>query len=291
MIEIGLDARRQRMIGDPFIGHRIGQRLVRIEIGQQPADIRPVILGQKARLAGHQIEPDQRRHIAPAAVHHQRRAAIRREVIGRMRCQRVLRAGPQPFCPATRTVRPQGDGAAIRLQPQGQPGGEVVIADEAGEPGIFRDQCLRPRRDLDAVEIEEARVAPVMGDEDALRMPGGKLIDARLRALMRREVAHRRGLDIDGMDMPVLVAVLVLQHQDVARIMRPLIGADAASGLAGNGPRLAGQGARRHEHVHYALQRREPGEMPAVGADLRVGTLRVAEEVRPGDEREVAGHG
>ena len=103
-----------------------------------------------------------------------------------------------------------------------------------------------------------------------------------------REVALGAGREVDRVDVPVLVAALVLQVEDVRVVEGPEVDADAAAGVLGD--RLGGRQVadRRDPDVQHAVDRRQPGEAGAVGADGDRGALGVAEQQLAREQRGVA---
>ena len=92
------------------------------------------------------------------------------------------------------------------------------------------------------------------------------------------------GRQVDAVDVPVLVAAVVLAIEDVLAGVGPEVAADAA--LLVLGDRLGGVGIvdRADPDVEHAVDRGQVAELLAVGADAGGGLVGVAEQHAAGNE-------
>src|SRR5262249_16414608 len=112
---------------------------------------------------------------------------------------------------------------------------EVVVTDEAGELVVLLDQLLLARDEVDPVDVVELRLAVVEADQQFL----GKLVADALyggaELLGGGEVVGLLLAEVDAVDVEVLVAVLVLDVEDVLAGVGPEVGADATLLVVGDG--------------------------------------------------------
>ena len=157
---------------------------------------------------------------------------------------------------------------------------------------ILRDQRLLPRAEIDAIDVEHARVAPVVAHQDVLRIVEQDVEDAGAHFFARREIGDLAALDIDRHHVEVLVAAEILVVQDGVAAL-PVVEVDVARGFPGELARFAHQTAalqRLHEHVQPAAavgrdDRLHEPERAAVFAQAEVGAFRIAEEVLDRERR------
>src|SRR5213078_525639 len=112
--------------------------------------------------------------------------------------------------------------------------------------------------------------------------------DPRLDAVERRQIAPRHRLHVDVVQPPVLVAAGVLYVKQVPAVPRPGEEPDAPVGVLGDHLRAVpvhAVGADRGDpHVEHPVTGRDPGQLAAVGRDVRTDALGVAKEHFTGDE-------
>ena len=77
--------------------------------------------------------------------------------------------------------------------------------------------------------------------------------------------------------MKILVALLVLQIDEVASVIGPLIEPDAPFAIIGDRPRILGRVARADPDVEHAIDGGEPRKQMAVRADSGGNLARIAE--------------
>ena len=233
-----------------------------------------------------EVELDERGDVATAAVGEEGLAAGLVEA-EELRRERVLVRDLADLAEAALAVGLHHREAAVLLGLHSDANLEVVVDRERGEAVVLLDELALAGRDVDAMEIVEALVAIVEPDEHLVRDAVADLLDARLRAVDRREVLVGAALQVDGVEVPVLVAVLVLHVEDVVVRERPAIGADAALLVLGDGLGLREIADGRDPDVEHAVDAREIGDALAVGAQHRHRAIGVREQRAPREERRV----
>src|SRR3546814_8289740 len=96
--------------------------------------------------------------------------------------------------------------------------------------------------------------------------------------LFRSEVAALAAGQIHGVEVEVLVAAVVAQVQQGVGPVRPEVVADAARLVVGDRTRAGDVVGWCDPDVEHAVDRRDPAQVLAVGADLHVGALGIAEQ-------------
>src|ERR1700720_1966171 len=84
--------------------------------------------------------------------------------------------------------------------------------------------------------------------------------------------------------MKILVAFLVLQIDEVASVIGPLIGSDAPFAIIGDRLRILRRVAWADPDIEHAIDGGEPRKQTAVRADLGGNLARIAEQVRSRDQ-------
>ncbi len=170
-------------------------------------------------------------------------------------------------------VRRRRDAQEARIV--GRPSGDVAR--------ILRNLDHLPRVDVDSVDVEELRVSLVHRDQHLGRVVLENVDDLDAHLLERGQVLWVRAIDIDRVEAIVLVSTLIQDVDD------PLV---SLPGVAGDVPgrRLGDTGCGLladllDVHVQPALPGLEERQVSAVGGELEVDLLRVAEEVLHRDER------
>ena len=191
------------------------------------------------------------------------------------------------------------DAEDFRVAVLGRAGGqpELVLAIEhpAGQPlGVLAQERPLAGRELHLVEVVPGGIAVVEPDVDRVRVGLGHRVDEGPGAFRRGHVARRRhplsggggSGRIDGVDVEVLVAALVLHVEDELAVLAPEVAGDRALGLGGDGPgRLEGLVDALDPDVARAVEGLDEGDVPAVGRELPADDLGIAEEELPVDER------
>jgi len=100
--------------------------------------------------------------------------------------------------------------STVRTRLAREPHLEVVVGDEARESLVVLDALGFPRLDIDPIDLVVLRIALVDGAEDLRRVLRADRLDASVDALPGSEVLALLALDVDPVDVPLFVAVLVL---------------------------------------------------------------------------------
>ena len=197
--------------GDRRAAHRIENRLA--EIGLR-------ILGQDAEFAGGKVLRHHGGPIAALAIEPVEFLAVvgdldHRGGVGILR----LDAAEQ----RTRSLTVQLDDipAAVGAIAAAPAGPELRIGEDPGEAVVLVDKRAFTRGDVDAIDVEVALVALVMGEQQLAGKARRGLLDEGQHAGSRRQGADVAGLDVDAMGLPVLVAALLAEEHDMAVVVRP----------------------------------------------------------------------
>ena len=94
-------------------------------------------------------------------------------------------------------------------------------------------------------------------------------------------------VEVDAVDVPVLVAVLVLRVEDVLARVGPEVAHDAAVLVVRHRLGLRRIVVRADPHVQHALDRRDKRQPLAIRAEPRPGLFRIAEERLPRNQRHI----
>jgi hypothetical protein len=140
---------------------------------------------------------------------------------------------------------------------------------------ILSDQLFFTCNDIDAKDIENLGITPVMRDDDMRIVIDESVDDLRQDLLAGREVFQILALKIDRHDVEILVASKVLDVKDA--IAFPEITRNIARRLARH-PRCHATD-RLYENVKAPFEGRHEGEVFAVRRDLMSGFLWILEEV------------
>ena len=189
--------------------------------------------------------------------------------------------------------------ATVASLPRGESDFSGQVGDPARDVAVVLDQEFAiPGVDVESVDVVQCGVAVVDAHDDAVRRGFGHRVDECPHAFDGREIAGIRhagrfvdlASGIDGMDVVVLVAALVLDVEHVAAVLRPEIATHRTFGVGGDRP---GGIERRveglHPDVHDAVVGFAEGNPLAVRRDLGAGDLGIAEEDLPVDQRRQAG--
>jgi hypothetical protein len=117
---------------------------------------------------------------------------------------------------------------------------------------VFGDQLFTSAAQVDAIDVKYFGVAPVVADQDVVRVVGQVIEQFGTHLVARCQVGHLAGFDVDGHHMKVLVTTKVLGVED-AMAAFPVVNADVARRLASQTARLAHRCAALeclHKHVH-----------------------------------------
>src|SRR5262245_48802803 len=131
---------------------------------------------------------------------------------------------------------------------------------------------------IDRPHVVPLLVAIVEPDEDRPRPLGRPHQNARAHSRDWRQDADLGRRAVDREDAPILVAVLVADEQNVLAVAGPVLPRDRAAGEARQRFRRADIISRREPDIEHALERREPGQPFAVGAEPGLVTAGIAEQ-------------
>src|SRR4029453_14492417 len=92
---------------------------------------------------------------------------------------------------------------------------ELRIGEDPGEAVVAIDGCAVAGRDVDAIDIEVAFVALIVGEQQFARKARRDLLDVGSHAGPGRQGTDITGLDIDAMSLPVLIAALLPKEHEV----------------------------------------------------------------------------
>ena len=160
--------------------------------------------------------------------------------------------------------------------------------------GVLADEFALPGGDRDLVDVVPRGVAVVEADVDGVRGLLRDVVDEGPCSLRVGEVPRRRDVlalrlgrgGVDGPDVEVLVAVLVLDVEEETAVARPEEAGDRPLRLGGHEPRrFVGLAGLLDVDVARVLPGPQEGEVLAVGRDLGAGDLGVAEEQLAVEER------
>src|SRR5690606_20292436 len=127
-------------------------------------------------------------------------------------------------------------------------------------------------------QVVPLRVAVVHAYQDRVRVPGAHADHRGRRLLEGRQVARLAAVEVERIEVVVLVAAGVAHVQQGAGLVGPEVAADAAALVTGYGAGAVEVVGRRDPDVEHAVDRGDPAQVRAVGADLYVGALGVAEQ-------------
>jgi hypothetical protein len=111
--------------------------------------------------------------------------------------------------------------AAVGRDPAPQAYAVVVVHQQLGEIVVSLDQSPVLRGDVDPIEVVILRVTVVETHDDLSREPGANAHYLCVHVRHGREVRGPAGVKIDRVHVPVFVAGLVLEIQDVPRRVGP----------------------------------------------------------------------
>ena len=183
--------------------------------------------------------------------------------------------------------------ASVRgAQREAQP--PLVVERPPGDAlGVLADERALAGRNAHPVEVVPGLVAVVEPHEHDVRLVPRQLIDLGARSFRVGDVAGRWHLPaarwrvgrVDRVDVEVLIPVVVLHVQQVPAIAAPEVAGNRPVSLGAHrlrgGERLGGL---LDPDVAHSLVGLDEREIAAVGRDLRVGDLHLAEERLAVDE-------
>ena len=134
----------------------------------------------------------------------------------------------------------------------------------------------------------QLRVVPVEAHQDAVREVLADFDHLGLDPFEGRQVPGLTvAVDVvDGVDAPVLVALLVLDVEEVTVVVGPEEAPDAALAVMGDGPSRLDVVQGGQEDIEDPVVGRNPSHQGAVGRDPGAEALRIAEQDPARDERD-----
>jgi len=169
--------------------------------------------------------------------------------------------------------------AAVLARAAGHAHLEVRVGDVAGDlPGVLLQQRALPAGQVHPVQIVPLRVAVVHRHQHRFRVQVADPDDLGAGGREIAQVARLAAGQVHREQVEVLVAAGVTQVQQGVGTVAPEVLADATGLVRGDRARLAQVVGRGDPDVEHAVDRGDPAQVAAVGADLHVGTLGVAEQ-------------
>ena len=248
-------------------------------------------------LAGLEVPRHQRGGVAAAAVVEERAAVLAIEaadllVAGRGQRGGVVGADRKQRLPTSSVGGAQDVEPARGRELDRGARAQVVIGGEGEELGVGGDQALLPGLEIERVELRQRDHLLAHADQRPPRIARGQLLELDGGGVELGEIALLAGRDVDAVEVPVLVAVLVLRIDHVPAVERPAVHDDAAHVArldAAAGPprqRLPRRriGGGREEEVGDAVDGTEIRDPLAVRRELRCVVARAGEERRERNE-------
>lgn len=174
--------------------------------------------------------------------------------------------------------------ASVGRIPYCEMGLVVLVGDEECEAGVLFDEGNIPSGKIDGVKVMKAWVTSVQGDEDAIANCSADPADSSGNAIERCQVPGEARCRIDSVDMEVLVAVPILDIDQMAAVIGPTMHPYAAAAIVGDGLRLVRSSDRGDPDIEHTGRRRQPREEAPIRTDLGGGLARVAEQVGTGNQ-------
>jgi hypothetical protein len=261
-----------------LVGDRIDERSG--DVGLRPLEDR------LHRAVGEPLH-DERRGVPAAAVDHEQTLAFAIEP-HRPRSHGVLE-GHGVEGGVRLALDEEGRLRAVGIHLRDQSDLHRVVEGHAGEAGILEQQGALAGGGVHQMDVVVLRIAVVEADRERVGEVATDVGDGGANPVEGREVDLVAGGEIHRVGPPVLVAAAVLQIDQVRRVGHPEVLPDAAVGVLGDRLRRREVPHRRHPDVEDALDRRQPRDLRAVGADLHPRPIGIAEERRPGNQRHRVG--
>ncbi len=252
---------------------------------QHVIHVRAAALGQHFFLAGLQMVGAQRRRVAAAAVEHVEHVARLVEA-DRGRRHGVIHGNIHERFPPILAVG-LDDPLSRRVRGLDRKADAIVVVDdEVGE--MLRILLQEPALavvEVEPVNVEDLRITLVEPDQDFVGETVADFLDLRANSGQRRKVRGLAANEIDPVDVPVLIAFLVLQIDDLPIVVGPEIGAYPSFRVVSDGAGGLGFLTRPHPHVQHPINRRQVGQLLGVGADTGGGAVGIAEQRLPRNQR------
>src|SRR5262249_46280050 len=132
---------------------------------------------------------------------------------------------------------------------------EIIINYVTGKTIILFEQGQRARVEIEVIEIVPLALALVEGDNDTVGKARTGFEEPGLHAGKGGEGLHGLGGERYAEELTVLIAVLILDVEEVRAGVGPPIPVDAAAGVMRERLGLRGVVARRHPEIEHAVER------------------------------------
>jgi hypothetical protein len=290
----------REVLADRVIQHRpFGPRaverhrldLVGVRVDQDAADVVTRIVGQHPQAAGGKIQFDQ-----PAGVRVARVLKVERRTTPgeahRLAVQAVVGIPLENRRPLAGLGLPHQEFEPAVWRRGGRPAhAERGIGDPRGDvASILGHQAHRPRREIEVIDVVDARVLLVHRDEEFVREVLVAIDDLHLDLRKRCEVADGHRIEVHGVQPPILVATHVLEIQEVPAVGGPEIRPDPSVAVVRDRPGVRSIEVA-HPHVQHVVHRGEVRQLGAIRRNLRAGFRGIAEEHGAGNEPRQGRHG
>ena len=170
-------------------------------------------------------------------------------------------------------------GAALGRAELGRANAELRIGGPADHAaGVLGVEHHGAGGQVHPVDIRHSAVHQVESDKQFIGIIAVEVNDRGANALERGQVADHPGREVNGVYVPVLVAIGVLEVKQGIRRIGPAMDANAAALVGRHHPGVILADRLHPDLEHVALVRRQEGELLAVGRDQRRRLDRIAEE-------------
>jgi hypothetical protein len=131
---------------------------------------------------------------------------------------------------------------------------------------------------LQTINIKIPPISQIHSDEENIGMQRIHRGDKRSHPFVWCKISNAPGINMDGVDMPVFVAVGVLSVDKVLVVVRPRVITDAALAFTRQLPPVLPAQSADPDLRHILLVRRNKREMLSVRRDLWIGSFGIVEE-------------
>ena len=270
----------------PSIDHRPArERSPGDAVKEGSREIGVAVLGQHPRPTRRHVHGDERRLVAVPRVEEVQGLAVVTEIQEPRGFDLAARdrdeGHPRPAGPALEHFD-----TAVSEVPGAEPQLKRAVGHEPGELVVLVHEHGLPGHQVDTVEVEELLVAFVVREDHLAGEALADLVHPGTHPARRRERHDGAVADVDARGAPVLVAVALLEVDDVAIRVRPQEDvADRTIGRAREGPGGAEIADRCNPQVSHAVDRRDVRDRGAVERELGPGDVGIAEEGLARDQR------
>ena len=287
VVEILLHARIEHRPFGLEVGARDGLDLVGDRIDERARDVGLGAFEDRLDLAGREVAHRQGRLVPSAAVDHEEPLALAVEP-DRARPHGVLEGHGVEGCEVAALDHERGE-RAVGVHLRDEPHPHRVVEGHVGEARVLEEERPLAGRGVHQMDVVELRIAIVEADRERVGVVAADVGDLRRDAVHGRQVDLGARRKVHRVRPPVLVAAAILQIDQMRRVGHPEVLTDSAIGVLGHRLRSVEVVRRRHPHVEHAIERRNPRELLAVGADLNTGAIGISKQRRAGNERHRVG--